>query len=103
MENDGLLHIVNGGLGIVVVQTGDVAQAFEKGLRAGDIFLLRFHQIGVKAAGFHGLLQNVPVIKRNAQLLGHPLANGVPTGAIFPADGNDFIHKSSPPLRAKAR
>lgn len=62
-----LLDIVNGRLSIIIVEAGDIAQAFEKGLRAGDVFLLGFHQIGVKAAGFHVALE-CPAIKTGAQI-----------------------------------
>ena len=91
-EDHGLLHVVDGLLGVAVIGAGDGAKAPEERVRPGAVLLFRLHQLCIKAAGFHGFPENVLVIKGNAQLLGYLLADGVAAGTVFPADGDDLLH-----------
>lgn len=100
-QDDGPLYIVNGVLRVVVIGTGDGADALENGVSLGDVLFLGLDQLGVKAAGLSRLPNDVPVIEGNAQLLGHLLADGVAAGTVFAADGNDFVHPVYPPFHRR--
>ena len=100
MENDRLLHIVDGILGVRKGGVRKGADALEEEIRGGYILLIVLHHIRIKSAGLDCCLQNIPVIERDPQFLCHLLADGMAACAVFPADGNDLIH-GTPPHRSR--
>ena len=94
-QNYRFLDVVNGILHVGIIYT--VGQnALEERAGLGNLLLFLLDRLSVIAAGSHRLPNDIFVVKLNSQLLGHPLSNGMSSGTIFPADGNNFVHVCPP-------